>query len=60
LHFGFETAKSFDWNAMARLHEKGLISDPVGRTKSVAFTDEGLAKAQSLLRELFAKKPTAN
>ncbi|WP_419186768.1 DUF6429 family protein [Caldimonas caldifontis] len=30
---------------MARLHEKRLISDPVSRTKSVAFTDEGLAKA---------------
>ena len=22
--------KSFDWAAMERLHEKGLISDPVG------------------------------
>jgi hypothetical protein len=44
---------------MARPHEKGLISGPVGRAKSVAFTDEGLAKAQSLLRELFAKKPAA-
>jgi hypothetical protein len=60
LHDGQRAWKSFDWNAMARLHEKGLISDPVGRTKSVAFTDEGLPKAQSLLRELFAKKPTAN
>jgi hypothetical protein len=60
LHDGQRAWKSFDWNAMARLHEKGLISDPVGRAKSVAFTDEGLAKAQSLLRELFAKKPTAN
>ena len=42
---------------MPRLHEKGLISDPLGRAKSVTFTDEGLRKAQSLLRELFAKKP---
>jgi hypothetical protein len=23
--------KSFDWDAMGRLHKKGLISDPVGR-----------------------------
>ncbi len=60
LHDGQRAWKSFDWNAMARLHEKGLISDPVGRAKSVTFTDEGLVKAQSLLRELFAKKPTAN
>jgi len=42
---------------MARLHEKALISDPVGRAKGVTFTDEGLRKAQSLLRDLFAKKP---
>ena len=27
---------------MERLHAKGLISDPVGKAKSVAFTDEGL------------------
>src|SRR5262249_35471379 len=37
--------KSFDWAAMERLHEKGLISDPVGRAKSVVLTDEGLEKA---------------
>ena len=23
--------KSFDWDAMGRLHEKGLISDPTGK-----------------------------
>jgi hypothetical protein len=60
LHDGQSAWKSIGWDVMERLHEKGLISDPVGRAKSVAFTDEGLAKAQSLLRELFAKKPTAN
>jgi hypothetical protein len=31
---------------MGRLHEKGLISDPVGRAKSVVLTDEGLDKAE--------------
>lgn len=59
LRDGQRAWQSFDWNAMARLHEQGPISDPVGRTKSVAFTDEGLAKARSLLRESFAKKPAA-
>lgn len=44
---------------MERLYKKGPIPDPVVRAKSVTFTDEGLAKAQSLLRELFAKKPVA-
>ena len=40
---------------MGRLHEQGLISDPIGKGKSVAFTDEGLQKAQALLQSLFAK-----
>jgi hypothetical protein len=26
--------KSFDWNAMNRLHEKGFISNPVRKAKS--------------------------
>jgi hypothetical protein len=38
---------------MARLHEKGLISDPVGRAKSVVLTDEGLEKAERLFQQLF-------
>ena len=45
--------KSFDWDAMDRLHKKGLISDPVGRAKSVVLTDEGLGKAERLFRDLF-------
>ncbi|MFG6430444.1 DUF6429 family protein [Roseateles sp. LYH14W] len=55
LHDGDRAWKSFDWDAMGRLHEKGLISDPVGKAKSVAFTEEGLHKAQALLQSLFAK-----
>ena len=34
-HDGMRTWKSFDWAAMERLHTKGLISDPVGKAKSV-------------------------
>jgi Domain of unknown function (DUF6429) len=49
--------KSFDWAAMERLHEKGLISNPMGRAKSVVLTDEGLDKAERLFRELFEIKP---
>ena len=54
LHDGCRAWKGFDWAAMDRLHEKGLISDPVGRAKSVVFTEEGLREAERLLRELFA------
>lgn len=53
LHDGHRAWKGFDWDALARLHEKGLISDPVGRAKSVVFTEEGLAESERLLEELF-------
>jgi hypothetical protein len=56
-HDGQRVWKTFDWAAMERLHEKGLISDPVGRAKSVALTDEGLEKAERLFRDLFVTKP---
>ena len=45
--------KSFDWDAMNRLHEKGYISDPVGKAKSVYLTDEGERKSLELLQKLF-------
>ena len=56
LHDGWRTWKGFDWDAMERLHEKGLISDPVGKARSVVFTEEGLREAERLFRELFAAR----
>ena len=38
---------------MDRLHEKGLISDPVGKAKSVVLTGPGLARAEAAFRRLF-------
>ena len=52
-HDGMRTWKSFDWAAMERLYTKGLISDPVGKAKSVIFTDEGLRQSEALFRKLF-------
>jgi len=52
-HDGQRVWKSFDWDAMDRLHNKELISNPVGRAKSVLLTDAGLEKAQQLFQELF-------
>ena len=46
-HDGQRVWKSFDWDAMDRLHKKGLISNPVGRAKSVVLTDEGLAEGRA-------------
>jgi len=55
LHDGLRVWKSFDWDAMNRLHAKGLISDPVSKAKSVVLTEQGLKEAESLCRKLFAK-----
>jgi hypothetical protein len=52
-HDGVRIWKSFDWAAMERLHTKGFISDPVGKAKSVEFTDEGLRQSEALFRKLF-------
>lgn len=50
---GTRTWKSFAWDAMSRLHERGLISDPVSKAKSVAFTEEGLRQAEAAFHRLF-------
>lgn len=54
LHDDFRAWKSFDWDAMDRLHKKGFISNPVSKTKSVTFSESGLRESQRLLAELFA------
>jgi len=56
LHDGSRAWKGFDWDAMERLHGKGLISDPVGKAKSVLFTPDGLREAERLLEQLFGSK----
>lgn len=56
LHDGARAWKSFDWDAMGRLHQKGFITDPVGKAKSVTFTESGLRESQRLLEALFVEK----
>jgi hypothetical protein len=55
LHDGTRAWKGFDWDALDRLHRRGYISDPHGRAKSVVFSEEGLNRAERLLRQLFGK-----
>jgi hypothetical protein len=55
LHERNRAWKGFDWDAMGRLHEKGFITDPVGKAKSVAFTEEGLQEARRLFELLFSR-----
>jgi hypothetical protein len=55
-HDGARVWKGFDWDALNRLHEKGFISDPRGKAKSVVFTEEGIAEAERLLKKMFTKE----
>jgi len=41
---------------MNRLHEKGYISNPIGKAKSVTFTEEGLREAERLFMTLFSRQ----
>ncbi len=55
LHDGFRAWKGFDWEALNRLHDKGMIGNPVGKAKSVALTEEGLRESERLFRQMFMK-----
>ena len=55
LHDGSRAWKGFDWEAMNRLHEKGFISNPVGKAKSVVLTERGLRESERSFHKLFAK-----
>jgi len=41
---------------MNRLHEKGLISNPISKAKSVAMSEEGFKKAEELFKKHFVNK----
>ena len=54
--YPWRTWKSHDWDALDRLCEKGYISDPQSKAKSVVFTAEGFAKAKQLFESKYEKK----
>lgn len=55
LHGGWRTWKGFNWEVLDRLHEKGLITDPKSKARSVIFTEEGLEESQRLFGKLFSR-----
>lgn len=57
LHDGDRVWKGFDWSTLERLHRKGLIANPVNKTKSIVLTDEGLRRAKTLFEAMFRKQP---
>ena len=46
--------KGQDWDVMDRLHEKGLISDPKSKAKSVVLSDEAVKESARLFHNYFA------
>ncbi len=53
---GARAWKGFDWDTLNRLHEKGYISNPAGKAKSVGMTEEGFLKAKELFEQHFTKE----
>jgi hypothetical protein len=47
--------KGHDWQVMNVLYEKGYISDPATKAKSVALTEEGAKLSKELFEKLFTK-----
>ncbi|MCF7838289.1 MAG: DUF6429 family protein [Candidatus Marinimicrobia bacterium] len=50
---GHRAWKSFDWDTMDRLCQKGWIHEPKGKAKSVRVTSDGARKAEALFQQLF-------
>ncbi|WP_243242055.1 DUF6429 family protein [Pseudomonas atacamensis] len=46
--------KGYDFEIMNRLHEQGLISNPVNRNKSIWLTEEGLERGREIAERMFA------
>lgn len=48
--------KALPWSVMDQLHDKGYISDPATKAKSVCLSDEGARLSEELFEKLFAVK----
>jgi hypothetical protein len=53
LHDHNRAWKSFDWDALNRLFERGRIGDPVNKVKSVILNDDGLRESERLFKQHF-------
>ncbi|MHC4444660.1 MAG: DUF6429 family protein [Planctomycetota bacterium] len=46
--------KDMNWDSMDRLHDKGFISDPKSKAKSVVVTEKGAKLSKELFEKHFA------
>jgi hypothetical protein len=44
-----------DWDALRRLHARGLIGDSVNKAKSLVLAEEGLRQSERLFRQYFER-----
>ena len=54
--YGVRAWKSFDWDTMDRLHQKGWITDPKKKAKSVGVTEDGFQKAKAAFLKHFGRE----
>ena len=47
--------KGHGWDVLDHLYEKGYISDPATKAKSVLLTEEGAKRSRELFEEYFTK-----
>lgn len=52
--YGARIWKGFDWDTMDRLYMKGLISNPVGKAKSVTISKDAINRSKELFEKHFA------
>ena len=51
--YGGRAWKGHDWDALDRLHQKGLIGDPRSKAKSVVLDATAIQAAERAFRKLF-------
>lgn len=51
LHDGVRAWKGLDWDVLNHLHEKGFISDPRSRAKSVVLSEASVARAEAMFQK---------
>ena len=54
--YGTRAWKGLNWEVMDRLHEKGYIGDPKGKSPSVAMSEEGARLSKELFFKHFGTK----
>jgi len=52
---GWRSWKSHNWDSLDRLHQKGYISDPATKAKSIVLTEEGAQRSHDLFEKYFTK-----